>query len=434
MFSLMKYQFRASNQYAIRMSKSKYMEHHLTKLLVICSMEATLTSSPSQLKPVTLWAITIATGLVVANIYYNQPLLGQMARSFGVTEGKAQQIATLTQMGYAAGMLLLLPLADMLERKRLMMFDFVLIILSLLGAAYAPNIGVLMLASFLIGVSSMIPQMLLPMAAHLAGPAKRGKTIGIVMSGLLMGILLSRTLSGYIGAHFGWRTMFVIAAVLMALLWLLLFLVLPKLEGGYRGTYPQLMRSMITLFKTQPKLRLASARGALCFACFSAFWTTLTFLLEQPQFGGNSQTAGWFGLVGAFGALGASVMGRTSDRTNPYKLTSITILLIILSYVIFAFSGSSMLGLVAGVILMDMGVQSTHISNQTMVFALNPNERNRLNTVYIVFYFLGGSLGSYLASTLWNSYHWNGVCVIGLGFSTALLMVHLLNRRIAVDE
>ncbi|WP_295653779.1 MFS transporter [uncultured Mucilaginibacter sp.] len=384
------------------------------------------------LTPSLLWVMAIATGLVVANIYYNQPLLKQMEGTFKITEGRAQLIAVLTQMGYAAGMLLLLPLADMLERKRLMMFDFVLIVLSLLGAAFAPNMAVMLIASFFIGLSSMIPQMLIPMAAHLTGPENRGKTVGFVMSGLLMGILLSRTLSGYIGAHFGWRTMFIIAAALMLVLWVLLYFMLPTVEAEYDGNYGSLMRSMLRLIKTEPKLRLAALRGALGFACFSAFWTTLTFLLSQPQFKGNSQTAGYFGLVGAFGALGASVMGRLSDRVNPYKLTTVTILLIIVSYVVFSFSGSSMIGLVIGVILLDLGVQSTHISNQTMVFGLNPHERNRLNTVYIVCYFLGGSLGTYLASAVWNRYHWNGVCAIGLGFSTTLLLVHLFSRRIAV--
>lgn len=384
------------------------------------------------LTPSLLWVMAIATGLVVANIYYNQPLLKQMEGSFKITEGRAQLIAVLTQMGYAAGMLLLLPLADMLERKRLMMFDFVLIVLSLLGAAFAPNMAVMLIASFFIGLSSMIPQMLIPMAAHLTGPENRGKTVGFVMSGLLMGILLSRTLSGYIGAHFGWRTMFMIAAALMLVLWVLLYFMLPTVETEYDGNYGTLMRSMLRLIKTEPKLRLAALRGALGFACFSAFWTTLTFLLSQPQFNGNSQTAGYFGLVGAFGALGASVMGRLSDRVNPYKLTTVTILLIIVSYVVFSFSGSSMIGLVIGVILLDLGVQSTHISNQTMVFGLNPHERNRLNTVYIVCYFLGGSLGTYLASAVWNRYHWNGVCAIGLGFSTTLLLVHVFSRRIAV--
>lgn len=384
------------------------------------------------LTPSLLWVMAIATGLVVANIYYNQPLLKQMEGTFKITEGRAQLIAVLTQMGYAAGMLLLLPLADMLERKRLMMFDFVLIVLSLLGAAFAPNMAVMLIASFFIGLSSMIPQMLIPMAAHLTGPENRGKTVGFVMSGLLMGILLSRTLSGYIGAHFGWRTMFIIAAALMLVLWVLLYFMLPTVEAEYDGNYGTLMRSMLRLIKTEPKLRLAALRGALGFACFSAFWTTLTFLLSQPQFKGNSQTAGYFGLVGAFGALGASVMGRLSDRVNPYKLTTVTILLIIVSYVVFSFSGSSMIGLVIGVILLDLGVQSTHISNQTMVFGLNPHERNRLNTVYIVCYFLGGSLGTYLASAVWNRYHWNGVCAIGLGFSTTLLLVHLFSRRIAV--
>jgi predicted MFS family arabinose efflux permease len=392
-------------------------------------MKAAETTQP-QLTPAILWVMTIATGLVVANLFYNQPLLGQMESTFNISESKAQLISMFTQIGYASGLLLILPLADMLERKRLMMIDFVLIIISLLAAAYSPTITTLMIASFFIGLSSIIPQLLLPMAAHLAQPAKRGKTVGFVMSGLLIGILLSRTISGTIGAIYGWRIMFVIAAGLMVLIWLLLFLLLPKVEPEYNGSYGSLMRSLITLIKTEPKLRFAAIRGALCFACFSAFWTTLTFLIEQPPFNGDSQTAGWFGLVGVFGALGASVMGRVSDKVNPYNLTTITIVLIIISYLIFKLSAASMYGLVIGVILLDLGVQSTHISNQTLIFGLKAEERNRLNTVYMVMYFIGGSLGTYLASRIWGLYHWDGVCWLGIMVSVVLLVVHLFNRRV----
>ncbi|RYE17859.1 MAG: MFS transporter, partial [Sphingobacteriaceae bacterium] len=196
--------------------------------------------------------MTVTTGLVVANLYYNQPLLDDIARTFRVSNGAAGNIAMLTQIGYALGMLLLIPLGDMLKRKRLIMFDFGLIILALLLAAFAPSFPVMLLASFLIGFTSIVPQLIIPMAAHLSKPEERGKTVGFVMSGLLIGILLSRTISGYVGAHFGWQVMFMVAAVLMLLLWVIIYFLFPEIEPQYKGNYPELMRSLIPLIQTEP--------------------------------------------------------------------------------------------------------------------------------------------------------------------------------------
>ena len=377
----------------------------------------------------TLWVMTVATGLVVANLYYSQPLLDIIARTYHVSNGAAGNIAMLTQIGYATGMLFLIPLGDMLKRKKLIIADFGLIVLALLLAAFAPSFAVLMIASFLIGFTSIIPQLIIPMAAHLSKPEERGKTVGQVMSGLLIGILLSRTISGYVGAHYGWQVMFMIAAVLMLLLWVIIYFLFPEIEPQYKGTYVKLMRSLITLIRTEPLLRLAAIRGFLCYACFGAFWTTLIFLLRQPQFNLDSQAAGLFGLVGAFGALGAAFMGRISDKSNPYTVTTFSILLIIISYVVFFVSDRSLIGLVIGVILLDLGVQATHISNQTMIFTLSAEARNRLNTVYMVSYFLGGATGTFLASRVWNTWHWQGVSVIGLSLSVAALLVHFLYRK-----
>jgi len=373
--------------------------------------------------------MTIATGLVVANIYYNQPLLADMAHTFGVSDKKAQQISLFTQIGYATGLLFIVPLADMLKRKRLILIDFILMIMSLIASAMAPSVTILMIAGFLVGVSSVIPQLLIPMAAHLAKPHERGKKIGFVMSGLLIGILLSRTLSGFIGEHFGWRSMYYIAAGLMLLIWLMIFLFLPEIEPDYKGNYGKLMKSLIHLVKTQPKLRMAAFRGALCFATFSAFWTTLVFLLKQPQFNEGSAAAGMFGLVGAFGAVAVGFMGRLSDKMDAHKLSIYTLALILVSFIVFYFSSHSIIGLIIGVILLDMGVQATHISNQSIIFALIPEARNRINTVYMVSYFIGGALGTFFASLVWKKYEWNGVCAIGVILSVIVIIVHLLSYR-----
>lgn len=377
--------------------------------------------------------MTIATGLVVANLYYNQPLLEDIARTFHTTRAKAGQVSVLTQIGYASGLFFLAPLADMVRRKRLMIIVFAFIILSLLLTALAPTISVLIFASFLIGATSMIPQILVPMAAHLAKPNERGKKIGVIMSGLLIGILLSRTFSGYIGEYFGWRAVYYIAAGIMLLMWLMVGLFLPEVEPDYKGTYKQLMASLAHLVKHEPKLRLAALRGALCFACFSAFWTTIVFLLKQ-NFNMGSSVAGEFGLVGAFGAIAAGLMGRLSDKMDAYKLSGFTLLLILISFIIFIFSAHSIAGLIIGVIIMDMGVQATHISNQSIIFALKPEARNRINTIYMVTYFIGGSVGTFFATQLWKNYQWNGVCITGITISIITLVIHFLNHPKTVNE
>ena len=370
--------------------------------------------------------MTIGSGLVVANIYYNQPLLGKMASTFHVSESKVGIIATLTQIGYALGLLFIVPLGDMLRRKKLILIDFALIITSLLLAALSPNIYVLMLASLLIGTTSVVPQLFIPLTAHLARPEVRGKAVGTVMSGLLIGILLSRTISGLVAEHWGWRAMFVIAAGLMLLLWLAIFFLLPEVQPDYKGTYKSLMQSLLPLIKKEPSLRLAAIRGAFAFASFGTFWSTLVFLLEAPPFNAGSDVAGAFGLVGAVGALVAPLIGRASDKGSTKNIVTVMILMIILSYLIFGYFSNSIIGLVAGVILLDLGIQATHISNQTMVFSLNPQARNRLNTIYMFTYFIGGASGTFLATQAWYYWQWLGVIAVGLIFSFLSLVVHLL--------
>ncbi len=387
--------------------------------------EDKLEEEQPQLTSLNLWVMTIATGVVVANLYYNQPLLGRISAEFRVTEAKAGAISMLTQIGYAVGMLFIIPLGDMLKRKKLIMIDFILIIISLLLAAFSVNIESLLIASFLIGATSVIPQLLIPMTAHLAKPEERGRKVGFVMSGLLIGILLSRTVSGLVGEHLGWRAMFFIATAIMLVLWIALYFLLPEINPSYKGNYKSLLKSIIHLIKTEPLLRLASARGALCYACFGAFWTTLVFLLEEPQFNAGSSIAGAFGLIGAFGALAASFVGRLNDKKDSFRITTYTILMIILSYAIFGLSSHSIAGLVIGVIVMDLGVQATHISNQTLIFSLIPEARNRLNTVYMFTYFMGGAAGTYLASHAWLLWKWSGVVGVGMVFSLLALFVHL---------
>ena len=390
-------------------------------------MTAAANKKHPELTPVTLWVMTIATGLIVANLYYNQPLLDEMARTFHASKAKAGQVSYFTQLGYAVGMFFLAPLADMMKRKRLMMIIFGFIVLSLLVTALSASINLLVCFSFILGAASLIPQILVPMAAHLAKPEERGSVIGIIMTGLLFGILLSRTFSGVLGDYLGWRAVYYAAAGVMVLTWLMLWRFLPEVEPDYKGSYGSLMTSLVDLIKTEPKLRVAALRGALCFACFSAFWSTIAFLLHDNLHKGSSY-AGFLGIFGAFGALAAGLMGWLSDRMNAYKLSGITIVLIILSFVIFYYSAYSYIGLIIGVIVMDMGVQATHISNQSIIFALKPEARNRINTIYMVSYFLGGTAGTFIATLLWKNFQWTGVCAVGVALSLLTLVIHFINH------
>ncbi len=375
-----------------------------------------------------LYLMSISAGLIVANLYYNQPLLSQMAASFSVTESAVSNVALFTQLGYAFGLFFIIPLGDKISNKKILKFTFVLMIIALVGAANSTTLYLLIASSFLIGFSSSLPQLFVPMAAQLADEKGRGRAIGIVMSGLLIGILGSRVISGLVGAQFGWRIMYYIAAVLMAFLFILLQYKLPKLTPKYKGSYVNLLKSIGFYFRTEPSVRLAAVRGGLGFAGLSVFWTTLVFLMED-SFGYGSGVTGAFGLFGIAGALGAAVVGKMNDQFSKHKIIMFSILLLALSWLIFLFSAQSILGLIIGVVIVDLGLQALHITNQNIIFSKNPEARNRVNTIYMVGFFTGGAIGTSLGAYAWTHYGWTGVSIIGLILSVAIAIVHLAFRK-----
>lgn len=373
-----------------------------------------------------LYLMSTTAGLVVANNYYNQPLLNQMADTFSVSESVISNVALSTQLGYAAGLLFMVPLGDKYPNHKILRYDFLLMVFSLITAAASHTLFLLVLSSFLIGFASATPQLLVPMAAELSEEKERGRAIGIVMSGLLIGILGSRVISGFIGEQFGWRVMYYGAAVMMIFLYLILHYKLPRLYPRYEGSYGSLLKSIYQYFVTDPELRMASLRGALSFAGLSAFWTTLVFLMEK-NFGYGSTAAGLFGLVGVAGALGAVVTGRLNDRMNRNLLVLFSVLLMVLSWVVFYFSAYSLFGLVIGVILVDLGQQALHITNQNIIFDKNPDARNRVNTAYMVMFFAGGAMGTILGAVAWENFQWAGVSLFG-GFLAVLILVAEVGR------
>lgn len=290
--------------------------------------------------------MAITCGLTVANLYYIQPLLGDMAKSFNVHEVSVGSAAMLTQIGYAVGMIFILPLGDIKERKNLITIMLLFSVISLFTMAFSQNIYMLIISSFAVGFTSIIPQLIIPLAAQLSNPNERGKIIGTVMSGLLIGILVSRTISGLIGSHFGWRVVYIVAAIMMIILTLVLRKVIPITNPVSEVRYFDLLKSLPKLIKDEPILREASLNGALMFAAFSAFWTTLTFLLESSHYNMGSQAAGLLGLVGIVGALAAPIVGKLADKKGSRYVIGICIIIVSLSYILFLFLGFKMIGLI----------------------------------------------------------------------------------------
>lgn len=371
------------------------------------------------------FAMAATAGVAVANIYYNQPMLGVMERDLpGSLTGL---VPTATQLGYAAGLFLLVPLGDLVERKRLILVQFVVLAVALVVAALAPTAALLLLASLLLGAASTVAQQIVPLAAHLAAPEKRGATVGKVMAGLLCGILLSRTLAGFVASHAGWREMYWLGVpmALGACAWLALQLPRSQPETGL--TYAGLMHSLIGLWREFGALRLAAVTQALIFAAFTAFWTILAFQLQQPRFGLGAEIAGLFGIVGAVGILAAPISGRMADKRGPKQAIILGAVLTLISWIIFGL-WVSLAGLVVGVIVLDFAVQAALISNQHVVYALRPEARARLNTIFMGAMFLGGAAGSALATQAWIAGGWSAVAMLGGAFSTAAVLVQLASH------
>jgi predicted MFS family arabinose efflux permease len=376
-----------------------------------------------------LLLMSISAGVVVANLYYNQPLLELMARSFKTAPRWIGLIPTLTQIGYAIGMLLFIPLGDVADRRKLILTMSALSMGALIVTALAPSFFVLAIASLAVGVFSIVPQLLVPLAAYLARAEERGRAVGDVMSGLLIGILLARTVAGTVGEHLGWREMYWVASGLMALITIAMWAMLPRVHGETDHSYLELQRSLLRLRKTEPVLREAAFVGAMLFGTFSAFWATLVFLLANPPYHYGSQVASLFGLVGVAGAAAAPVAGRMADKRDRRANLRLAIAFVIVAFVILLVWPHKVWALVFGVILLDAGVQSGQVTNQSRIYSLTPEAHNRLNTVYMVTYFVGGALGSALGTFAWDHWHWTGVAATGLVLCAAAMMPMLRRRQ-----
>lgn len=396
------------------------------------TLTATLAGDPAPHAPALsrplLFALTLATGLAVANIYYNQPMLVLMAQELGA--GATAFVPMATQIGYAAGLFLLVPFGDIVDRKPLIVGQFGLLAVALLLAGIAPSAPLLIAASVMTGLFASVAQQLVPLAAHLSAPEKRGSTVGTVMSGLLIGILLSRTLAGFVAAHWGWRAMFLSAAPVMLLSGLALWAVLPRLPVLERMPYARLLASLAHLWRDLPELRRAALTQAAMFGAFSAFWTVLALRLAQPPFHIGAAGAGMFGVIGAVGVLVAPMAGRIADRHGPYRAITLGCGLSLAGWLVLGVWGT-LAGMVAGVILLDFAVQATLISQQHIIFALRPEARARINTLFMTTMFIGGATGSALGMQGWQMGGW--MPVVGLGLLFSLMAMLLRPKRHSAD-
>lgn len=375
------------------------------------------------LSPVTVFLMATACAFAVSTLYYNQPLLPEMGATFGRTGSDTGILATLTQLGYAGGLLLFVPLGDRIDRKRLILSLLALNMVSLLSVAYAPNFRALQAASCAVGLTAVTAQIIIPAISGLAPPEHRGRIVGTLLSGLSAGLLFARTLSGFVGVHAGWRAMFLAAVAIDAALMLVVFFRLPKTSPSTTLAYATLLSSLWALVRKEPVLRVASLTGFLMFAAFSALWGSLAALLEQPPYHYGSDLVGAFGFVGIAGLLASPWIGRMVDRMGSRVVLTAGAAIVLVGFALVTGAATHIGWLIAAAVLLDVGNRAGLVSNQSRIYALSAEARSRLNTVFMTSYFLGGATGAGVAALLTQHFGWNGLAACGMVFAGLALAI-----------
>ena len=371
----------------------------------------------------------VAAGAAVGNLYWAQPLLDLIAGDLGTSAAHAGWLVTTTQLGYALGILLVVPLGDVTNRRRLVPLALLAAAVALGLCAVAPSFGFLVAALGLVGLVTVGGQLLTPLAGDLATDADRGAVVGTVVSGILSGILLSRTVSGFVADAFGWRSIYIGAAVLDVVLAVLLYRAIPDLEPKARVRYPALIASVFTVIRRERIVRWTLVLAGIGFALFTMFWTALTFLLSGPPFSYPVSVIGLFGLVGLAGAIAAQRAGRLHDRGWSMAATGVGWGLVVVAFGVAALARSSTALVVVAILLLDVAIQGINILNQTRMFAVSGEARSRLNTAFITSNFLCGAVGSVLATVLWSAGGWLAVTLCGAGLAIVALVVWAFGRR-----
>ena len=376
-----------------------------------------------------LWTLAIIAGISVANLYYNQPLLNRISRDLQTSEFTANLIAMITQIGYAIGLLFIIPLGDLFKRKTIILINFTVLVVSLLTTALTPYIHLILFASLLTGICSVMPQIFIPIAAQFSTPKTKGRNVGMIVSGLLTGILASRVVSGIVGEYLGWRFIFFVAAGMMVICLIIIMRVLPDMPCNFKGKYSDLMKSLFSLVIEYPQLRISSLRAGIAFGSFLALWTSLAFKMGQAPFFAGNNIVGLLGLCGIAGALTASYIGKYVHVLGVKRLNYIGCGLIFVAWFSLYFGQDSYVGVITGIFIIDIGMQCIQLSNQTTIFALNPKAANRINTIFMTTYFIGGSVGTFLAGTFWHWFGWQGVVGTGIALTACSFMINIFAKR-----
>jgi len=396
-----------------------------------------LATHPATERPVIkgpiLLILAVATGAVVANLYFCQPILPRLASTFHHSVASLTFVVTATQIGYAAGLALLVPLGDLIARKRLVPAVFLVAALGCLLCALAPSLVLFLIASAIVGMTSVAGQILIPFVADFAPAERRSRSVARLMSGLLIGILLARTFSGLLAQSFGWRSVYFASTLTMACFAALLSWLIPREPKRESMRYRGLLFAAATLMIHEPVLRRRSLIGALAFGSFAVLWSSLSWQLSRAPFSMNSLTIGLFGIIGLAGVFAANIVGRIADKsrgkTITFQVTLIAGAAILVSFLLFLFGGMNIFAIVLGVILLDAGTQGVQLSNQTLIYSSNNQSRSRITSVYMFSFFLGGTLGSALAGVALEQSGWRASSLVGLAFSCGVLVLSFSELR-----
>ncbi|MEO6638706.1 MAG: MFS transporter [Ginsengibacter sp.] len=382
----------------------------------------------NKLSPKQIVIMAVAGGVAVANIYYNQPILKDIQESAHVTESQSGAISFLSQAGYGLGLFFITPLGDKINRKKLTLSLLLLLCIPLLVMAFMENIYALWIASLFIGLFSVAAQVILPLAASL-DRVSTGNTVGKIFSGILIGILAARVLSGFIANSIGWHAVYMIASGLVLIIFFLLYKYLPDVESKFTPNYLQLLKSTLLQVKRFSVLRISSAIGALMFGVFCSFWTTLTFHLSGTPYNYAPDQIGMFGFVAIGGALAAPLFGRSADKGKARRSLLIAMLFVLISVAAMHFFSTSLVVLIAGIFLLDVGVQAVQVTNVARIYSLDEKSNSRINTIYMTCYFIGGAAGTAIGLYCWQKGGWSLATWQMMGFNTLALLILLFNFK-----
>lgn len=394
--------------------------------------QAMTQSHPKGMSAGLIFLFALAGGAAVGNLYWAQPLLANIAEAYGISTGSAGILVTVTQIGYALGVFLIVPLGDVVDRRRMIPAMMLCSVVALVTSASAPNFALLVASLFAVGVTTVTGQLLTPLASDLVEPERRGRVVGTIVSGLLTGILLSRTISGVVGDLFGWRAIYWLAAAVSTLMAVLLAMSIPADAERAKIRYRALLSSAIGVVRRHRVVRVTLVLGATAFSVFTMFWTGLTFLLSAQPFAYSLTQIGLVGLVGLAGALGAQRTGILHDKGWSVPVSGLALLIALLSVIIAGVGATSIIAILIAVLVLDIAIQAVNVLNQTRLLSVDPSARSRLNTAFVTNNFIGGAIGAALASLLWEIGGWTAI-MLGAGLQLAFALFIWIRYREALD-